>query len=173
MIDTKPFFQLIKDTEINFITGVPDSLTATLISELEVYAQENQSIQLVSAANEGLAVSMSIGSFLANGRPGIVYMQNSGLGNAINPLLSLVHYSVFDVPLILLIGWRGEPSFLDEPQHNTQGNLTLNFLDAIEANYIAVRNNDDFQSGIETLQDLMYQDNLRIFAFLFSREAFI
>ncbi len=173
MIDTKPFFQLIKDAEINFVSGVPDSLTATLISELELYAQENRSLKLVPAANEGLAVSMSIGSFLANGRPGIVYMQNSGLGNAINPLLSLVHYSVFDVPLIMLIGWRGEPSFSDEPQHIAQGNLTLNFLDAIEANYMVVRNNDDFQSSIETLENLMHEGSLRIFAFLFSREAFI
>ncbi len=173
MIDTRPFFQLVKDAEINFITGVPDSLTATLISELELYAQENRNIQLLSAANEGLAISMSIGSFLGNGRPGIVYMQNSGLGNAINPLLSLVHYSVFDVPLIMLIGWRGEPSFSDEPQHNVQGNLTLNFLDAIEAKYIIVRSNDDFQSGIETLTNLMHEGKLGVFTFLFSREAFV
>lgn len=173
MIDTRPFFQLIKDAEINFVSGVPDSLTATLISELELYAQENRNLKLVPAANEGLAVSMSIGSFLANGRPGIVYMQNSGLGNAINPLLSLVHYSVFDVPLIMLIGWRGEPSLSDEPQHIAQGNLTINFLDSIEANYMVVRNNDDFQSSIETLAKLMHEGNLRIFAFLFSREAFI
>jgi phosphonopyruvate decarboxylase len=173
VIDTKPFFQLIKDAEINFIAGVPDSLTATLISELELYAKENRNLHLLSAANEGLAVSMSIGSFLANGRPGIVYMQNSGLGNAINPLLSLVHYSVFNVPLIMLIGWRGEPSFSDEPQHNVQGNLTLSFLESIEAKYIIVRSNDDFQSGIGTLTNLMHEGNLGIFTFLFSREAFI
>lgn len=173
MIDTRTFFKLIKDAGINFITGVPDSLIATLISELELYAQENRDIDFVPAAHEGLAVSMSIGSFLANGRPGLVYMQNSGLGNAINPLLSLVHHSVFDVPLIMLIGWRGEPSSSDEPQHNPQGNLTLSFLDAIEAKYIIIRNNDNFQSSIETLTNLMHESNIGIFAFLFSREAFI
>jgi len=172
VLDLAPFFQLIKEEDISFVSGVPDSLTAKLISEIEGFARLNQAIKLVPAANEGLAVSMCIGSFLANGKPGIVYMQNSGLGNAINPLLSLAHYSVFNVPLILLIGWRGEPSFPDEPQHIVQGKLTLNFLDAMNSEYLVIKNNNDFLTGINSVHNLLAIKKLGIFAFVFSREAF-
>lgn len=172
MISISPFLEFMQDAGINFVSGVPDSLTAKLISELEQFAEANKQIKLIPAANEGLAVSMCIGSFLGNGRPGIVFMQNSGLGNAINPLLSLVHKSVFNIPLILLVGWRGEPAFPDEPQHRLQGSLTLNFLDMMNAERVVIKENDDFLTGITLARHLLATGQMGIFAFVFSREAF-
>jgi phosphonopyruvate decarboxylase len=173
MINPIPLFQLFIEKGINFISGVPDSLMAPLILEIEQFARTKDGLKLVPAANEGLAVSMCVGSYLANGKPGVVFMQNSGIGNAINPLLSLVHYSVFDIPLILLIGWRGEPPLTDEPQHKLQGQLTIDFLDAMEAKYVIVMDGDDFQKGIEKVNHLLVSNELNIFAFVFSRRAFV
>jgi phosphonopyruvate decarboxylase len=85
----------------------------------------------IIAANEGNAVGLAAGYYLATGKIPVVYMQNSGLGNAINPLLSLTDAEVYNIPLLLLIGWRGEPGIQDEPQHIKQGKLTIPLLDTL------------------------------------------
>jgi len=87
------------------------------------------------AANEGNAVALAAGHYLSTGRPGLVYMQNSGLGNAINPLVSLADPLVYRIPVLLLIGWRGEPQVPDEPQHLKQGLVTLPLLETLGLEY--------------------------------------
>lgn len=100
--------------------GVPDSL---LKEYLDAVTERTGHLPLV-APNEGAAVAYAIGQFLGTGSPAVVYLQNSGLGNALNPLLSLAHQDVYGIPMILVVGWRGAPGTRDEPQHRAQGATT-------------------------------------------------
>lgn len=118
----------MQDAGIGFFAGVPDSLLSPLCAC--VAARTPDRGHCISA-NEGAAVALAAGSYLAQGKPALVYMQNSGLGNAINPLLSLADDSVYGIPMLLLIGWRGEPGVEDEPQHLAQGSATLPLLEAM------------------------------------------
>ena len=113
--------------DIRFITGVPDSCT----SELSKYLlnRKNKKFTHLIAPNEGTAVSLGIGHYLTTNKIPCIYLQNSGFGNATDPLTNLCHKYVYDIPLILLIGWRGKPGIKDEPQHIIQGSTirkTLN-----------------------------------------------
>ena len=113
---------------IDFYTGVPDSLLKALCNELyDRYGTDSDTH--VVAHNEGGAVALCAGHYLATGKPGLCYMQNSGLGNAVNPLASLMDPEVYALPCLLVIGWRGEPGVKDEPQHVKQGAITLGQLD--------------------------------------------
>ncbi|MGB0992850.1 MAG: phosphonopyruvate decarboxylase [Akkermansiaceae bacterium] len=114
---------------IEFFTGVPDSL---LESFCACVTSDLNDREHVIAANEGAAVALATGYYLATGKAALVYMQNSGIGNAINPLLSLAHQQVFSVPMLLMIGWRGEPGIKDEPQHLSQGEATLPMLETAD-----------------------------------------
>jgi len=98
-----------------FFTGVPDSLLKTLCESITA----SQELTNVTAANEGSAVALAAGHYLATKEIPIVYMQNSGFGNAVNPLLSLAHKDVYSIPMVVVVGWRGE--YMDEPQHMVQG----------------------------------------------------
>ncbi|KAG8224466.1 hypothetical protein J437_LFUL003189 [Ladona fulva] len=128
-LDPKEFFTAVRDVAgINFICGVPDSL----LKDFCAYVSENvPPSEHVIAANEGNAIAMAAGYYLATGKPPMIYMQNSGLGNAVNPLISLAAPEVYRIPMLLLIGWRGEPGKRDEPQHQLQGKLTPAILAAI------------------------------------------
>ena len=129
MISAKKFINYLISNNIKFYSGVPDSLTKEICKFIESTANNGKNtIKFMPAANEGIAVSFAIGSYLASGTPGVVFMQNAGVGNAMNPLVSLASKSVFDIPLILLVGWRGQPGKRDEPQHMLQGKLTKNLL---------------------------------------------
>lgn len=127
MINAKFLSAQITPDLCSGIFGVPDSLLAELCRELESVV----GIPNVTACNEGAAVGLAIGSYLASGKPALVYMQNSGLGNAVNPLLSLADREVYGIPMVLLIGWRGEPGVIDEPQHMKQGRVTKNLLEVL------------------------------------------
>ena len=106
---------------VDFYTGVPDSL----LNNFCLYLTDNlPASQHVMAANEGNAIGIAAGHYLATGRIPVVYMQNSGIGNATNPLLSLTHDCVYGIPMILVIGWRGDPAINDHAQHKKQGELT-------------------------------------------------
>jgi len=129
MLDVKKIVGLLFEKEVKFFAGVPDSLLKDFCSCItDTVSPENN----IVAANEGAAVALAAGNFLATGKIPLVYMQNSGLGNAINPLLSLVDDEVYSIPMILFIGWRGEPGVKDEPQHKKQGKVTLALLEAMQ-----------------------------------------
>jgi len=111
---------------VGFFAGVPDSLLKDLCAGL---AERLDDAVHVIAANEGSAVALAAGYHLATGGLGAVYMQNSGIGNAVNPLLSLTDPDVYAIPLLLLIGWRGQSGQPDEPQHIKQGRICLPLLE--------------------------------------------
>ena len=128
MISPSFFCRILQDGGIQSYVGVPDSLLKNLCS----YISENEDIQSHTiAANEGCAIAIATGQFLASGSPSAVYLQNSGLGNIVNPLLSLADPEVYSIPMLLLIGWRGEPGSRDEPQHMKQGRVTTKLLDTL------------------------------------------
>ena len=121
MVDQKQLFDALHEMGVNFFTGVPDSL----LNNFCLYMVQNiPDCQHVMAANEGNAVAIAAGNYMATGNIPLVYMQNSGIGNATNPLLSLTHDCVYGIPMILVIGWRGDPAINDHAQHKKQGELT-------------------------------------------------
>ncbi len=133
-MDAKVLLKACEEAGIDLFTGVPDSQLAGLCDTL--YARfGTEGSQHVVAANEGNAIGLAAGHYLATGRPALVYMQNSGLGNAVNPLASLMDEDVYGVPCLLVIGWRGEPSVKDEPQHVKQGKITLPQLELLGVPY--------------------------------------
>ena len=119
---------------IDFFTGVPDSFLKGLCDELYGRYGTDGPHHIV-AHNEGGAVGLCAGHYLASGRPALCYMQNSGLGNAVNPLASLMDPQAYALPCLLVIGWRGEPGTKDEPQHVKQGAVTLPQLDLLGIPY--------------------------------------
>jgi len=131
MIRSQDFVDWLEAFGVDFYAGVPDSLLAPVCFYLADHAGDNY----VVAANEGGAVALACGYHLATGKVPLVYLQNSGQGNTINPLLSLAHRDVYAIPLLLLIGWRGEPGRKDEPQHARQGKVTVGLLEAIDIPY--------------------------------------
>ena len=96
----------------------------------------------IIAANEGNAIALATGYHLGTGKVALVYMQNSGIGNAVNPLLSLADPEVYSIPMLLLIGWRGEPGIKDEPQHIKQGKVQLDLLKSIDIPYEIISGDD-------------------------------
>ena len=114
MVNQEVLFSSLQEMGIRFFTGVPDSLLNDFCLYLcSHYGKE----QHVMAANEGNAVGIAAGNYMATGNIPVVYMQNSGIGNATNPLLSLTHPCVYSIPMILVIGWRGDPAIKDHAQH--------------------------------------------------------
>ena len=116
------FVDLLQRNGITFFTGVPDSLLSSLSAHVTAHVVPERH---VIAANEGGALAVAAGVHLATGRMACVYMQNSGQGNAVNPLCSLCDPEVYGIPVLLVIGWRGQPGVHDEPQHVKQGRVTL------------------------------------------------
>lgn len=123
------FYQAVRDSGVEFFCGVPDSLLKDFCAYVTQTVPEQDHL---ITANEGNAVAMCTGYHLATGKTGLVYLQNSGLGNMVNPLMSLAAPAVSSIPILLLIGWRGEPGVKDEPQHVTQGRITEAMLDTME-----------------------------------------
>ena len=121
-------FEQFRTAGISFFTGVPDSL---LKSFCAYASDELSSDEHIIAANEGTSIAIASGHNLATTKPSLVYMQNSGIGNAVNPLLSLASPEVYSIPMIVMIGWRGEPDRKDEPQHMLQGQIMPQFLNSM------------------------------------------
>lgn len=132
MISPAKVFSFFGQHGVDFYTGVPDSLLKHFCAYVTEHAPAKNH---VIAANEGAAVGIASGYYLGSQRPALVYLQNSGLGNTVNPLLSLADPAVYGIPMIFLIGWRGEPRVKDEPQHVKQGQVMLPMLDAMQMPY--------------------------------------
>lgn len=131
MINCQSLIVDLKALGLSFFTGVPDSLLNDFCLTLEANCGENNII----AANEGNAIGIATGHYLATGNIPVVYMQNSGIGNAMNPLISLTHNNVYSIPMILVIGWRGDPEIKDHAQHKKQGELTTVLMDDMDIPY--------------------------------------
>lgn len=132
MIRPEFFVNILKEHSLDFYAGVPDSLLKNICA----YITDNlPAEQNIIAANEGGAMGIAAGYHLATGKIPVVYMQNSGEGNIINPLASLTDKEVYNIPVLLLIGWRGRPGVKDEPQHVKQGKVTTGLLNVMGINY--------------------------------------
>lgn len=128
MLDPGQFIAACRALGVCRFVGVPDSLLKDFCAALEDSAVAGAH---VIAANEGGAIALAAGHYLATGRPALVYMQNSGQGNAVNPLTSLADPEVHGIPMLLLVGWRGEPGLRDEPQHVKQGRITFALFETL------------------------------------------
>jgi phosphonopyruvate decarboxylase len=152
MIELNEIISVLKKNKIDFISGVPDSLFKDLCFKFEDIYKEKH----IVAANEGSSIGLAIGYYLATGKIPVVYLQNSGLGNAVNPLISLASSKVYKIPMILIIGWRGETVKLkqirDEPQHKEQGLITQQMLKTMNISYKIINHNSNFNNVFTSLK---------------------
>lgn len=140
MIGPKFFYDTLASYDISFYAGVPDSLLKNLCAYITDHADAEHNI---IAANEGGAMGLAAGHYLATGQIPVVYMQNSGEGNIINPLASLTDPDVYNIPVLLVIGWRGKPGVHDEPQHVKQGKVTTGLLNVMGIDYTVLSKEED------------------------------
>lgn len=150
------FYNKIKSLKIDFFTGVPDSQLRSLGDFL--MKRYGVGEKHIIAANEGAAVGLAAGHFLATQTPALVYMQNSGIGNAINPICSLLNSKVYEIPALFVIGWRGEPGIKDEPQHVFQGEITPKLLECVGIqSFIIMKDTteDEFDVIIKNCKDIL------------------
>ena len=140
MIRPQFFYDTLASHSIDFYAGVPDSLLKNLCAYITDHADAQHNI---IAANEGGAMGLAAGHYLATGQIPVVYMQNSGEGNIINPLASLTDPDVYNIPVLLVIGWRGKPGVHDEPQHVKQGKVTTGLLNVMGIDYTVLSKEED------------------------------
>ena len=138
---TKPsaFLKILLRNNIKFFVGVPDSL---LKNFTDFISQNLNPKNNIIATSEGGAVAIAAGYNMAKKEMPLVYLQNSGLGNLVNPLLSLTDKNVYQIPMIIMIGWRGEPNKHDEPQHLTQGKVTINLIKSMNKRVFILDGNE-------------------------------
>ena len=168
MIRPAFFIEHLKANGIDCFAGVPDSLLKNICAYITDHCDEAHNI---IAANEGAAIGLAAGHYLATGHPACVYMQNSGEGNIINPLASLTDPEVYNIPVLLLIGWRGLPGVHDEPQHVKQGKVTTGLLNVMGINYEVLAKDEDkaekqITTAIKALQ------NKEVFALVIEKDSF-
>ena len=148
---------LVKIIGSDFYTGVPDSQLKALCNYLmDTYGIDPK--HHVIAANEGNCTALAAGYHLATGKVPVVYMQNSGEGNIINPVASLLNDKVYAIPCVFIVGWRGEPGIHDEPQHIYQGEVTVKLLDdmGIESFVIGKETSDEeVQAAMDGFRDVL------------------
>ena len=132
MIEATKFLKCLIKEKISFYTGVPDSVLKNFTQKLD----ENNKVIHLKAPNEGAAVSLAIGNYLSSSKIPCVYLQNSGLSNAMNPLISIANSKVYSIPILIIIGWRGAPSLKDEPQHEVKGKITISLLRLMKIDYV-------------------------------------
>lgn len=156
MIQPQDFFEAMKARGVGFYAGVPDSLLANFCAYVDDQGGREQHL---ITANEGNSVALAMGYHMATGKVAMVYMQNSGLGNAINPLTSLADPEVYKVPMLLVIGWRGEPGVKDEPQHVKQGRVTREQLDLLEIPHWVIDANTNVNEVLHAAFESMQQRN--------------
>ncbi|SFC87757.1 phosphonopyruvate decarboxylase [Clostridium uliginosum] len=171
MIEVSSFYKELINNNMNFFSGVPDSLLKSFCAYLKDNVNEENNIV---TANEGNAVALATGHYLATGNIGLVYMQNSGLGNVINPLTSLVDKLVYSIPMMLVIGWRGEPGKKDEPQHKKQGLITIEMLETLDIKYdiLSEDNSDEEMKDILNKACIYIKENKEPYALVVKKGSF-
>ena len=148
MLTTKKFVSLLSKNKINFYCGVPDSCLKNFTNLITRQKQKN-----IISANEGSAVSTGIGYYLKTKKIPLIYMQNSGLGNAMDPLTSLTPKESYSIPMLLLIGWRGSPGLKkDEPQHTVMGRITLKILKLLDIKFIVIKSDKDLKKVLNLIK---------------------
>lgn len=169
MIRPSFFIEQLQEQGIDFFAGVPDSLLKNICAYITDTLPREQNI---IAANEGGAMGIAAGYHLATGRIPVVYMQNSGEGNIINPLASLTDKEVYNIPVLLLIGWRGRPGVHDEPQHVKQGKVTTGLLNTMGINYTVLSKDEEAAAKqIKTAVDYMLKTN-ECYALVIEKDTF-
>lgn len=169
MVRPEFFVNTLKEHSIDFYAGVPDSLLKNICA----YITDNlPAEQNIIAANEGGAMGIAAGYHLATGKVPVVYMQNSGEGNIINPLASLTDKEVYNIPVLLVIGWRGRPGVKDEPQHVKQGKVTTGLLNVMGINYaILPKDEAEVAKQIKIAVDYMQATN-ECYALVIEKDTF-
>ena len=164
MLNPLDFYNALIQEKLDTFYGVPDSLLKELCACITDKTSPQKNI---IAANEGNALALAAGHYLATSTPAVVYMQNSGEGNIINPLLSLMDEEIYHIPALLIIGWRGEPDIHDEPQHVKQGKLTLPLLETLGIRYEIL---EDIHSIKEAARYML--ETQKPFAFIIKKGLF-
>jgi len=146
MLAPSDYLRVLGDAGVTFFTGVPDSLLKEFCACVTTTLKPEDHL---IAANEGASVGLAIGHYLGTGSLPLVYLQNSGLGNTVNPILSLASPEVYGTPMLLMLGWRGEPGKKDEPQHVHQGRVMINLLEDMDLP-VFVLSNDITEAEVQT-----------------------
>lgn len=168
MIRPEFFIEKLRENGIDCFAGVPDSLLKNICAYITDHCDAEHNI---IAANEGAAVGIAAGHYLATGKPACVYMQNSGEGNIINPLASLTDEEVYNIPVLLLIGWRGRPGVHDEPQHVKQGKVTTGLLNVMGVNYEVLSKEED-KAEKQIAKAIKALQNKDVFALVIEKDTF-
>lgn len=168
MISPEYFIEKLRENGIDCFAGVPDSLLKNMCAYITDHFDAAHNI---ITANEGAAVGLAAGHYLATGQPACVYMQNSGEGNIINPLASLTDQEVYNIPVLLLIGWRGRPGVHDEPQHVKQGKVTTGLLNVMGVNYEVLSKEED-KAEKQIAKALKVLQNKDLFALVIEKDTF-
>ena len=168
MIRSEFFIEKLRESGIDCYTGVPDSLLKNICAYITDHFDAHHNI---IAANEGAAVGLAAGHSLATGRPACVYMQNSGEGNIINPLASLTDQEVYNIPVLLLIGWRGRPGVHDEPQHIKQGKVTMGLLNTMGVNFDVLSKDED-KAEKQIAKAVTALKNKEVYALVIEKDTF-
>ena len=168
MIRPEFFIEKLRENGIDCFAGVPDSLLKNICAYITDHCDAEHNI---IAANEGAAVGIAAGHYLATGKPACVYMQNSGEGNIINPLASLTDEEVYNIPVLLLIGWRGRPGVHDEPQHVMQGKVTTGLLNVMGVNYEVLSKEED-KAEKQIAKAIKALQNKEVFALVIEKDTF-
>ena len=168
MIRAGFFIEKLMENGVDFFAGVPDSLLKNMCAYI---TDRCDFAHNVIAANEGAAVGLAAGHYLATGKAGCVYMQNSGEGNIINPLASLTDREVYNIPVLLLIGWRGRPGVHDEPQHVKQGKVTTGLLNVMGVNYEVLSKEED-KAEKQITKAIKALQNNEVFALVIEKDTF-
>ena len=168
MIRPKYFIEKLKENGIDCFAGVPDSLLKNICAYITDHCDAQHNI---ITANEGAAVGLAAGHYLATGKPACVYMQNSGEGNIINPLASLTDPEVYNIPALLLIGWRGRPGSHDEPQHVKQGKVTTELLNTMGINFDVLSKDED-KAEKQIDKAVMALQNKEVYALVIEKDTF-
>ena len=168
MIRPEYFIEALREKGVDCFAGVPDSLLKNICAYITDHFDAAHNI---IAANEGAAVGLAAGHYLATGQPACVYMQNSGEGNIINPLASLTDQEVYNIPVLLLIGWRGRPGVHDEPQHVKQGKVTTGLLNVMGVNYEVLSKEED-KAAKQIDKAAKALANKEVFALVIEKDTF-